>query len=414
QNGADTILYNSIRADSFDISSIDAQKYPYLYLRSYLIDTASIVPPQLRLWQVEYDGIPEGTIIGDSESVYPKSSYTAGDSIHVKIKFQNISGWPMTKVLVTLAFKDALYNTKGTDSVFYKPLQPGEYFWIDKEISTKNLLGTNYLAVFVNPGYQQPEQTLDNNFIQFKFIVNGDRINPLMDVTFDGTHITDGQVISPTPDIRVSVTDENKVLPLNDTSDYKLNLQYPDSQHVQNIYFSNPKVDFTGGDSSNNNNNSIINYRPGRLPEGMYLFSAQATDISRNSSGPTPYSIHFKVVNQPAVSLFYFYPNPLTNVSRFGFTIAGNEIPQTIEINIFDVTGKCVRTLDLSGSGNLHGGANEISWNGTDDAGAVLNQGVYFYKANVILNGAQANYYPLPADIQLQPGFGKIVILREP
>ncbi len=412
KSGKDTVLYDDIRTDSFDISNINASKYPYIRLQSFLNDTLNWTPPQLRLWQAEFDGIPEGTIVGDSQSVYPKKIYTQGDSVHIKIKFQNVSNLPMTKVLVNLTLKDAKYNTVSYDSVYYKPLNPGDYFWIDRKFSVANLSGTNYINVFANPGFQQPEQSIDNNFIQFQFQVIKDNIGPLMDVTFDNMHITDGQIVSPDVEIVANTWDNNRSLILNDTSDFRMSLQYPNSNQATNVYFSNPKVKFPPGDTVNNN--AIIDYRPGPLSDGTYLFNIQSMDGAGNLSGTLPYTIHFKVINQPAISNFYLYPNPVTSVSRFGFTITGNEIPQTIVIKIFNMTGKCVRTLDLSGSANIKPGANEIDWNGTDANGAPLNQGVYFYTVIVKLNDSLPSNYPLAADGQLKQGYGKIIILHEP
>ena len=48
--------------------------------------------------------------------------------------------------------------------------------------------------------------------------VNKDKVNPLLDVTFDGRHILDGDLVSAKPDILISLKDESKFLALNDTS----------------------------------------------------------------------------------------------------------------------------------------------------------------------------------------------------
>jgi len=410
KNGRDTILFQNIAADSFDISKINAQKYPNLKLQAFLNDTLNWTPPQLRLWQVEYDGIPEGSLICDSSSVFPKNLYLKGDSIHLKLKFQNLSNLPMSKVLTTFKITDISNSPKIIDSVYYPAINPGQYFWITKTYPTMTLSGNNYLTVFANPGFQQPEQTLDNNYVQFPFQVIVDKINPIMDVTFDGVHIADGQIISPDPEILINERDENKFLILNDTSDYNVKLQYPGSPQPKNIYFSNPKVQFIPGNQSRNN--SEIKFQPGPLADGLYFFSVQASDASGNLAGLSPYSIHFQVVNQPAISKFYMYPNPMTDIARFGFTITGNTVPQIMEIQISDITGRIVRTIDLSGSSGLKPGANEITWDGTDNSGASLNQGMYFYKAIAKLNGNEPANYPLPIDTQLQTGFGKFLILR--
>jgi hypothetical protein len=406
--GVTTKLYDSVKTESFDVSKVDAARYPFVRLTATLSDTLTWSPPQLRLWQVEYDGIPEGSLIGEKQTIYPAGTYNQGDSIHIRIKFQNISDLPMRKVLVKFNISDANNVSADSASVFYPALQPGEYFWIDTLFSTQKLDGNNYLTILVNPGYNQPEITLDNNFFQSEFFVNHYRSNPIIDVTFDGVHIADGQIVSPDPEIMVSTKDYNHQLLLNDTADFKLTLLRPGASKEENIWFSNPKVTFIKADSTTDV--AKIKYHPGPLSDGVYRFNAQAWNRTGNIAGPEPYSIHFQVINAPAISGIYFYPNPLTDVSRFVFTITGPNVPDQMDISVFDVSGKLVTTLDLTGK--IKAGVNEINWDGTNDNGAKLQQGVYFYKATVKYQGTTLQNFPVSMDATLKKGFGKIMIIR--
>ena len=83
-----------------------------------------------------------------------------------------------------------------------------------------------------------------------------------------------------------------------------------------------------------------------------------------------------------------------------------------MEIQIFNPTGERIKTLNLSSPGILHGGLNEIKWNGSDDHGAALSQGIYFYKVIIRMNNKQPINYSMPQDAVLQQGYGKIIILR--
>jgi len=408
-NGTDTVLFDNMKPSVFSIASINATKFPNLKLEALLNDTLNRTPPQLRLWQVEYDGLPEGSLITDNSFYFTPTAVNQGDSVEVRIKFQNISLLPMDSVLVKFDIDNLVTNSSSSNSQFFSPIKPGEYFWIDKKFSTAQLPGTNYLNINVNPNFQQPELTLDNNFIQLKFFVIKNPINPLLDVTFDGIHIADGQIVSPTPEIKVSVKEDNTQLPLNDTSDYKLTLQPPGKNTPDSIRMSDPKIEFIKGTITNNN--AIVKYHPGPLPDGEYLFSAQATDISGNIAGPSPYLIHFKVVTAPAISNFYLYPNPLNDESRFVFTITGSSVPDVLEILIYDATGKQVKIINLNGK--VRSGVNEYSWDGTNDNGSLLCQGIYLYKVIAQQNGKALNNFPLPEDGQLNQGYGKIIITKE-
>ena len=53
--------------------------------------------------------------------------------------------------------------------------------------------------------------------------------------------------------------------------------------------------------------------------------------------------------------------------------------PEPVEIKIFDLTGRCVRTL---GSRKTHPGRNLWIWDGCDDKEKSVNTGTYFISAN--------------------------------
>jgi len=62
-----------------------------------------------------------------------------------------------------------------------------------------------------NPDNDQPEQYHFNNIGITNFKVIGDNVNPLLDVTFDGLHILDGDLVSAKPDIEIMLKDETSL-----------------------------------------------------------------------------------------------------------------------------------------------------------------------------------------------------------
>lgn len=60
--------------------------------------------------------------------------------------------------------------------------------------------------------------------------MNKDNINPVMDVTFDGRRIINGELIGPEPEIVIELSDENKYLLLNDTANFAVYLKAPDEE----------------------------------------------------------------------------------------------------------------------------------------------------------------------------------------
>src|SRR5207237_8797647 len=103
-----------------------------------------------------------------------------------------------------------------------KPLIAGDTLVVNYTLDTRSYTGLNTLYVEVNPDNDQPEQYYNNNFIFKSFFVKGDAYNPLLDVTFDGLHILNRDIVSARPHIVIKLKDENKYLALNDTSLIKL------------------------------------------------------------------------------------------------------------------------------------------------------------------------------------------------
>ncbi|MCP4580988.1 MAG: T9SS type A sorting domain-containing protein [candidate division Zixibacteria bacterium] len=70
------------------------------------------------------------------------------------------------------------------------------------------------------------------------------------------------------------------------------------------------------------------------------------------------------------------YPNPFNSSTTIVYSVANlGPIPAEIEIVIYDVTGRQVRTL-VDGKRDI--GWHSIIWDGQDDSGDECSTGVYF------------------------------------
>jgi hypothetical protein len=238
-----------------------------------------------------------------------------------------------------------------------------------------------------------------------------DVTNPLLDVTFDGVRILNGDIISAKPSILISLKDENKFLALNDTSAYTITLQRPGQTTGERIYFAQG-LEFTPG--SLPKNSATILYRPVFTEDGRYTLSVQAKDRSNNSSGATEYKIRFEVNTKPSVTNVLNYPNPFSSSTRFVFTLTGSEVPEVFTIQIMTITGKIVREITRAELGFMHIGRNisEYAWDGKDAFGDQLANGVYLYRVRTKLNGENIEKSAGPADKYFSRDIGKMVLMR--
>lgn len=69
------------------------------------------------------------------------------------------------------------------------------------------------------------------------------------------------------------------------------------------------------------------------------------------------------------------YPNPFNPKTTIAFNLPES---QKVTLRIFDLRGKHVRTLLLNQP--LSAGRQELSWNGTNNAGEQVASGTYFYQ----------------------------------
>lgn len=413
--GAETVLESTVPSDNFSLAGIDAQQYPYLKLRLRNENPFNQTPPQLHRWQVIYQGVPEGLINPAlvSRTEYSIPDKQEGESFGVNVAFQNIS----TRSFVdSLTLRYTLLNKDTRQQVVrelkVKQLAPGDTVKVTIPIQTMGKAGDNVLTAFYNPRLL-PEEYYENNVLEIPFKVKKDRTNPILDVTFDGVRIMNGDIVSPSPLISVSLKDENRFLIRKDTVGLELFLKKPGQNGTfEKINFNNPEIRYF--QAQEGKNDFRIEYHPRNLGDGIYSLRVQGGDVSGNISGVEPYQINFEVITESKITHFYPYPNPFSSKTRFVFTLTGAEIPDQIKIQIMTVTGRVVREITQNELGPIHVGHNisEFAWDGTDEFGDKLANGVYLYRVIVRSNGQEIERRTTAADKSFHKDFGKMYILR--
>jgi hypothetical protein len=402
-----------------NINTIDATIYPKLRLRAYLQDELRYTPPQLKRWQIYYDEIPELALNPARFFELNKDTLSEGEDVTMKMAIENIGNVNADSVLVDFYVYDVVRARHDLSSPRYKPLAPGDTLIGSVTFSTGGLPGLNSLWIEANPRNDQLEQYHFNNLAEIKFNVDRDITNPILDVTFDGIHIMNGDIVSGKPNILIRLKDENKNLALNDTSDWQVFLKDPDG--IQSSLSFEPLA--CAGTGTNNlkwcpanlpDNIFKIDYNPTLTKDGIYELWVQATDVSGNLSGVNNYKITFEVINKASITNFVNYPNPFSTSTRFVFTLTGSEIPEYFKIQIMTVTGKVIREITTQELGQIRIGKNisEYAWDGKDEFGDQLANGVYLYRVLSLLKGSAIEKRETEADKFFTKGWGKMYLMR--
>lgn len=412
------LLYTPTGKDTV-MNWISATTYPYLKLQTYLQDDSLRTPPQMDYWRVYYEPVPECALNPNRLYTFYNNPLQEGDTIRLQMAIDNLSNVDMDSLSV--AFYRYGANRSRTDIATVKldSLRENQYLTASIVVdSTFGLAGNNSLWIEANPynADHQAEQYHFNNIAEVKFNVERDRVNPILDVTFDGVHILDGDIVSGKPNIIVRLHDENRFLALNDTSKFKVYLRAPGAVSNQLLSFTLPNygqaMRFTPAVLPLNS--ARIDWNPVFETDGIYELEVEAADRSNNESGRYNYKISFEVINRSTITEVLNYPNPFSTSTRFVFTLTGSEIPTNMKIQIMTISGKIVREIMKEELGNIHIGRNitDYAWDGKDEFGDQLANGLYLYRVITNLNGETIEKRATDADKYFKKGWGKMYLMR--
>jgi len=424
-SGVEEVVMTGINGNSTDIldlyNTIDAAQYPRLRLSAFCADDSSAsTPPQMDRWQVLFEGVPEAALNPHISYSFESDTLFDGDLLKFHIAIENISEFDMDSLLVHYWIEDAAGNRNYLPYPRQAPLLAGEFLYDTIIASPLAFLGGNVFWVEVNPrrpdqsfGYDQLEQYHFNNIANVKFNVAGDGVNPIMDVTFDGVHILDGDIVSARPYIVIELDDESQFRLLNDTSDYQVFLKEPETENLQRIWFKNfTNMQFYPGEEPDNK--ARIEWDANFEIDGVYELWVQGYDQSNNAAGDQFFRISFEVINEATISNVLNYPNPFSTATHFVFTITGSEQPDYFKIQVITITGKVVREITMDDLGQMNIGRNvtQYAWDGKDTYGDQLANGVYLYRMVAKLQGDYIKHRDSGADKWIESGFGKMMLIR--
>jgi hypothetical protein len=145
------------------------------------------------------------------------------------------------------------------------------------------------------------------------------------------------------------------------------------------------EIDFIINDyyeaSLNNYQVGTVNYPFFNLTNGVHKLSLRVWDVYNNSS--TAYT-EFVVAESSEMALEYLmsYPNPFKDWTIFSFEHNQSQEPMDVKIEIYSISGQLVKTItEVYNSGGYK--YKSVKWDGCDEGGEKLNQGIYVYRVIV-------------------------------
>lgn len=387
-----TVLFSNIANNSsFSLSSINPYQYPSLMLRANLrIDSVSTESPVLNNFKVSH--VPPAELLPDNYSFeLSDTAVQEGDTIRLKVKYQNV-GYINVKDYITTwyVFNKGKVMDLRVDTI-------NTFAYIDSIYQSEAIFNTSgfsdSVSVYfdVTPYNNQNEFFTYNNTAVTSVFVQGDSLQPEMEITYNGIEVQNGDFIQSKPDINIDLYDDSHlVITGTDTSLVRIKLN---GQFIPYFINSTPNPELQFIIPDNNELLAKIVYKP-NLANGNYRFEYIAKD---NSGNPGDTIRHTLVVDDNLKILdLTNYPNPMRNETNFMFSLRGGINPGRCTIKIYTVAGRMIKQI----SANANIGFNQVPWDGRDADGDNMANGVYLYK--MIVEG----------DSKIETSTQKLVILN--
>lgn len=411
KEGGEEILIENISEGSINLEMIEAINFPYLRLEFDAEDRIEKTCPKLHNWRIYFEGLPDVAI--NPHLKYQKMSDTleAGASFSLEVGLENLSNYPIDSLDIRFTLNLPGNNIIHTNKRISPIAEEGNTTLTYDYSSVKESVGLHELEVHINADKSVKELNYSNNLIVEDFFISKDQTPPLLNVTFDGRNILDGELISSNPEIEIVLKDESPFLLLEDTTIFKITMMDPLGQ-LKRIPYS--QMEFQPANSGENNK-AILRWNPTFLENGVYEMVVMSKDASDNSSGQYDFRVSFEIITERAISNVLNYPNPFSTKTQFVFTLTGDEPPPYFSIQIMTVAGTIIKEITQDEIGVLNIGLNktEYTWDGTDNFGDRLANGVYLYR--IIAkdeNGDSYKHYSNGMERFFKKGLGKMVLLR--
>ncbi len=410
--GTEQILKNNISTPNINLSDINTSEYPFLKIRSYFEDKEDYTIPRLNYWKVYFNPTSELSINPEFANEFYKEKIQEGDSVKWELGVTNLSSLPSDSLEINYTIRKADNTTITRLLKKADKFTPGESKKIVIKEATQSLVGLNTLRAELKLNTSTDLYAFNNTIFK-NFEVLKDNKQPLLDILFDGRPIVNGEIISPEPIINITLKDENKFLLLNDSSYLDIAIRKDDESTFRRVNYSSGLLNLITANLGNENK-LAVEYKPQRLSNGKYTLRINSKDASNNVN-ENDYEITFEVINESSISNFYPYPNPVTTAMKFVFTLTGEKVPEKIKIQILTVSGKVIREITKEELGSIRIGNNisDFTWDGTDQFGDRLANGVYFYKVIIQDNElGDLKHRNTQGDQFFKNKIGKIYLMR--
>jgi hypothetical protein len=370
----DTLTTLNFIADSSDIKTISAKDYPELVINAKLYSNELKESPAINSVAVRYKTLPELAVNYQVVNV-AKDSIDQGKNFNMNFSVRNIGEVKADSfnIKANLYIKNSFVKTI-LDTLITE-LQAGSknLFDINYLTNLEDGFGDSKINIVIDEDNRVHEFYEDNNIYTQSFYIIKDTVTSItsakMSVFFDDIEIVDGDYVSDNPEIKFELAYQSQ-FPYDDTTAVKF---YLDNKMIYYSSFKNITYDTI-------RRIVTFTYSP-KLQKGEHELRIVGDELIGNSDSQNGYYVTFNVSDESRILNAFNYPNPVKTKTDFTFTLT--QAADEVKIKIFTVAGRLIREIK-SNSVNIN--FNKISWDGRDQDGDLIANGVYLYKIIVKKN----------------------------
>ncbi len=364
--------------NSFDLSKLDAQKYPYIQFETTISNPSEAKDISFRRFNLEFIPTPEIAI--EIEKPLQKFIDTLrGEEVTYSVAVHNLSPRTSTDSLLIFLKQKSISQELDYSIFSLKSLDKNQIYFLNGTLVTDKFDNSTNIVFDVQQSYHELYKF--NNSESLFFNIKEDTNKPSILLYLDGVKIQGGEYVSKIPSVYIEIYDNGR-LPF-DTNSTTLLINIKKISKIFQFISYGKDVPLK----------CTYSFTSDELEYGLNHFTIYTTDPSGNRD---TLDVPVYVARKAKIVSYSVGPNPTKEGATFYVNYVSPKVGATAIIDIYDYMGNVIRSI----SKPINLNEDYIFWDGLDSEGRYTSQGIYFFKISIV------------GEIYSDPVFGKFIKIK--